>query len=362
MSKNYYNVLGVDKKASKDDIKKAFRKLAHTYHPDKKGGDEAKFKEVNEAYSVLGNGKKRAEYDAYGRVFSGAGGAGQGAPGFEGFDFSNFAQGFGGQGGVEFDLGDIFGGFGDIFGGGRQRERRGHDISIDLEIDFRDAVFGTEREIMLTKHSTCERCGGKGGEPQTEMKTCSTCNGQGQVRETRQSFIGTFSTVATCSTCHGRGKVPEKPCTKCNGEGVIRQQQKIKIAVPPGIENGEMIRMTGAGEALAGGTPGDLYVKVHVKKHATFRKEGANLLMDLNVKLTDALLGSTYNVETLDGMLAVKIPEGVSHGELLRIKGRGVPVRESRRGDLLIRVVIRLPEKLSRKTKELVEKLREEGI
>lgn len=361
MSKNYYEVLGVDKKASKDEVKKAFRKLAHAYHPDKKGGDEAKFKEVNEAYSVLSNDKKRAEYDAYGRVFSGVGGAGQSSPGFEGFDFSNFTQGFGGGQGVEFDLGDIFGGFSDMFSG-RRREQRGHDISIDVEIDFRDSVFGTERQVILTKHSTCSRCSGKGAEPGSGMKTCPTCNGQGQVRETRQSFIGTFSTVATCAACHGRGKVPEQQCTECRGEGVVRRQEDITVIVPPGIEDGEMIRLAGAGEALAGGTAGDLYVKVHVRKHPVFRKEGANLLMDLNVKLSDALLGAEYRVETLDGVLSVKIPAGVSHGELLRVKGKGVPVREGRRGDLLIRAVIRLPERLSRKAKKLVEELKEEGI
>ncbi|MCI0619852.1 molecular chaperone DnaJ [Candidatus Wolfebacteria bacterium] len=362
MSKDYYQILGVEKKASKDDVKKAFRKLAHKYHPDKQGGDETKFKEVNEAYSVLSNDKKRAEYDAYGRVFSGAGGRGQGASGFEGFDFSNFAQGFGTQGGVEFDLGDIFSGFGDIFAGGRQRERRGHDISIDLEIDFKDAVFGTKREVILTKHSICGHCSGSGAEPGSNMKTCPTCNGQGKIHETRQSFIGTFSTVSTCTKCHGRGKMPEKECVECKGGGVTRKQEEIAITIPPGIENGEMIRLTGAGEAIAGGAPGDLYVKVHVRKHPVFRKGRSDLLMDLNVKLSDALLGATYGVQTLDGALDVKVPAGVSHGEILRVKGKGVPVESGRRGDLLITIKIELPGKLSRKAQKLIEELKEEGI
>lgn len=358
MAKDYYTILGVDKKSSKDEIKKAFRKLAHKYHPDKEGGDEAKFKEVSEAYSVLSNDKKRAEYDAYGRVFSGANASSAGGQGFEGFDFS---QGFGGHG-VEFDFGDVFSGFGDIFGGGRGRARRGHDISIDIELDFKESIFGTERAVLLTKPSVCERCEGKGGEPETEMKTCETCNGQGKIRETRQSFIGTFATVAQCSTCHGRGKVPEKECDKCKGEGVVREQQEIKVVVPAGIENGEMIRMTGAGEAIPGGTAGDLYIKVHVKKDDVFRKEGNSVAMNLKVKLSDALLGAKYGVQTLDGNIDVKIPAGVSHGEILRVKGKGVPVGGSRRGDLLIHIKIQLPEKLSRKAKKLVEELKDEGV
>lgn len=358
MAKDYYQILGVDKKASKDDIKKAFRKLAHKYHPDKEGGDEAKFKEANEAYAVLSNEKKRAEYDAYGRVFSGAGGAGggpQGGAGFGGFDFS----GFNGQG-VEFDLGDIFNGFG--FGGGR-RARRGSDISVDVEIDFKDSIFGTERSVLLSKTSTCDTCEGSGGEPGTDTKTCETCNGQGKVRETRQSMLGTFATVAECPKCHGKGKIPEKACEKCKGHGVAKGQSEITIKIPAGIENGEMIRMTGGGEAIPNGTAGDLYIKVHVKPHDVFRKQGADLAMDLSVKLTDALLGAKYSVETLDEeKLDVKIPVGVSHGEILRVKGKGVPVSGSKRGDLMMHVKIPLPHKLSRKAKKLIQELQSEGI
>ena len=214
MSKNYYDILGVQKNASKEDIKSAFRKLAHKYHPDKKGGDAAKFKEVSEAYSILSDDKKRSEYDTYGRAFSGAGGQPGGNPfeGFSaqggpagGFDFSQFA---GQEGFQDFDLGDIFGEF--FGGGGRQKQARGRDISIDLELTFAEAVFGVERKVLITKTSTCRECHGSGGKPGTEMKTCGTCNGAGKIRETRRSLLGSFTTTRVCETCHGRGKVPKR--------------------------------------------------------------------------------------------------------------------------------------------------------
>lgn len=358
--KDYYEVLGINKSATKDDIKKAFRKLAHQYHPDKKGGDEAKFKEVNEAYSVLSDDKKRAEYDAYGRVFSdgSAGAGGFNAQDF-GFDFSNFS-GFGGEEGEGFDLGDIFGEF---FGGGRrEKARRGRDISIDIELSFAEAVFGVERSVLVTKTAVCGICGGSGAKPGSAMKTCPTCNGKGKMHETRRSIMGTFTTVRTCPECAGSGTVPEEKCPNCKGAGVERKQQEILIKVPSGIEDGEMIRLSGAGEAQPKGTAGDMYVKVHVKRHPVFRKEGDDLVMDLNVKLSDALLGSEYTIATLDGDIKLKIPEGVSHGEILRVKGKGVPVERNRRGDLMVKIRVDLPTKLSREAKKAVEKLKEMGI
>jgi len=362
MSKDYYQILGVDKKANTTDIKKAFRKLAHKYHPDKSGGDEQKFKEVNEAYTVLANEKKRAEYDAYGRVFSDGAAGAQGFQGFEGFDFSNFAQGFGGGQRVEFDFGNLGDIFGDFFTGGQERVRRGRDISIDIELDFQESIFGTKRTVLLTKPSTCEVCKGSGAEPRTKTKTCQTCNGQGKVRENRQSILGTIATVSTCTTCHGRGSVPESECKKCHGQGIAKTQKEIEVAVPAGIDNGEMIRLSGAGEAIQSGQAGDLYIKVHVKPHSVFRKEGSNLTMDLHVKLTDALLGSTYTIQTIDGkILEVKIPERVNDGQLLRVRNKGVPT-EHGQGDLLIKVKITLPEKLSHKVKKLLEELHKEGI
>lgn len=358
MSKDYYNILGVEKNATKDDIKKAFRKLAHQYHPDKKGGDEARFKEVSEAYSVLSDDKKRAEYDAYGRVFSGAG---QGGAGYGDFDFSQFTQGFGGNGGVEFDLGDIFGEF---FSGmaGRTRTRRGRDISIDQELTFEEAIFGVERNILLNKISVCEVCNGNGAEPGSELETCATCNGKGTIKEVRRSIIGSISTTKTCETCNGKGKIPKEKCRTCGGAGVHKREHEIKVRIPAGIENGEVVRLAGMGEAVAGGAPGDLYIKVRVRPHPVFKKEGNDLVMDLTVKLTDAILGTKYNIKTLDGEISVKIPKGVTFGEILRVKGKGVPLSKRERGDLLIKVKIDLPRKLSREAEKAIEKLREEGI
>ena len=362
--RNYYDILGVQKSASKDEIKKAFRKLAHQFHPDKKGGNADKFKELNEAYSVLSDDKKRAEYDTYGRVFNEAGGSSGGnAGGFNpedfGFDFSG-ANGQGFEGFQNFDFGDIFG---DFFGGGRREQAvRGRDISIDLELAFEESIFGVDRKVHLTKNVICDRCKGNGGEPNTEMKTCPSCNGKGKIHETRRSILGSFSTVATCNTCRGKGKIPKEKCSLCHGAGILSRQEEISIRIPSGIDDGEMIRLAGKGEAASGGTTGDLYVKIHVKRHPLFAKEGTNLTTTLGIKLTTALLGGEYILNTLDGNITVKIPEGVTHGEILRVKGKGVPVDKNRRGDLMIRLQIQLPKKLSRQEKHLIEELKKEGL
>lgn len=360
MAKDYYSVLGVDKKASKDDIKKAFRKLAHKYHPDKGGSDEAKFKEITEAYSVLSDDKKRREYDTYGQSFPGGGGQ-PGGQGFGGFDFNGFQQGFG-NGGVEFDFGDIFG---DIFGGGRHaqsRTPRGRDISIDLEIPFKDAVFGTTRTVLLAKVSTCSLCKGSGAKSGTDLETCKTCNGSGRVHEARNSILGQFTSVRACTACDGTGKIPKEKCTECKGHGVHRKEEEIKISIPAGIDNGEMIRLPQQGEAIKGGIAGDLYVKIHVKPHTIFRRDGSNLVMNLSVKLTDAVLGTTVPVETLEGkILEVKIPPMKRAEELLRVAGKGIP-GEGGRGDLIIRLEVALPHKLSSKAKKAIEELQSEGL
>jgi molecular chaperone DnaJ len=364
MQNDYYKTLGIDRKAGKDEIKKAFRKLAHKYHPDKGGGDETKFKEISEAYSVLSNDKKRAEYDAYGRVFS-EGASNQGSGGFGGFGGFSDAQGgfdFSQFDGEDFDLGDIFGGIGDIFGGGGRRVKRGRDISIDIEIPFRDSVFGTERKVLLAKASQCKVCRGSGGKEGTELETCKVCNGKGKIHETKRSFIGTFTSVRVCDTCRGTGQVPKEKCENCRGAGITRQQEEIAIAIPAGVNNGEMIRLSGAGEAILGGAPGDLYVKLHVRPDPVFTKEGDNIIMNLKVKLTDAILGAKYTVPTLDGDIMVKIPAGISFGEILRARGKGVSVGRNRRGDLLMKTDITLPAKLSGKAKKLVEELKSEGI
>lgn len=362
--KDYYSILGIKKSASEEEVKAAFRKLAHKYHPDKKGGDEAKFKEVSEAYAVLSDKKKRAEYDTYGRTFAGGGGP-QG--GFNGFDFSNFAQGapFGagfGQGQhVEFDLGDIFGEF---FGGQQNpsgRQRRGRDVSIDIELSFRESVFGTERRVLVSKIGQCDVCKGSGAAKGSKMVSCATCNGKGDIHETRNSFFGSFNTTRPCPRCHGKGQVPETSCNTCRGEGVAKRQEEILIAVPAGVSDGEMVRMQGRGEATAGGSSGDLYVKLHVKQDPSFTRDGNNLITVLSIKLTDALLGGDYTVRTLDGNTTVAVPAGVSHGEILRIRGAGVPSGRSR-GDMLVRVDIQFPKKLSSAAKKHIEGLRAEGL
>lgn len=358
--KDYYKILGVEKNASHDDVKKAFRKLAHKYHPDKGNGNEAKFKEASEAYSVLSDDAKRQQYDTFGSAGPGAGGASGGfnAQDFGGFDFSGF------QGGQGFDFGDIFG---DIFSGGRgaasANRRRGRDISIDIEVDFKDAVFGTTRRVLVGKTSICSHCSGSGAEKGTETTVCSTCNGKGQIHESRSTFFGQFTANRVCDTCNGEGYVPKTKCSACRGAGVVNKQEEINIEVPPGMENGEMIRFTTKGEAIRGGVPGDLYVKVHVKKHPLFRKEGHNLLADIVVKLSDAILGGEHPLETLDGKISVKIPEGIQSGEVLRVKSRGVPYGKGGvRGDIYLTVKINTPKKLSRDARKAIEDLKKEGL
>lgn len=357
MAKDYYNILGVNKTASKDEIKKAFYKLAHKFHPDKKGGDESKFKEVNEAYQVLSNDAKRSKYDQFGTAFDGA--EGYGTQGFEGFDFGGF-----GNAGTEFDFGNLNDIFSDFFGGGmgRTQTRRGRDISTEIQLSFSDAVFGTNRKILITKTSSCLKCGGTGANPGTKMETCKRCNGKGKIRETKRSILGTISTTKTCEECLGVGEVPRETCPECRGKGVLRREEEVSVVIPPGIRDGEMIRMSGMGEAISKGTTGDLYIRVNVAPHSVFKREGNDLVMSLNLKLSDALLGTKYPIETLDGPIEVTIPEGVSVNEILRVRGKGVPTSKGKRGDLLIKLNIKLPNKLSRKSREIVEELKKEGI
>lgn len=360
MSKDYYNILGINKGASKDEIKKAFYKLAHKYHPDKKEGDEGKFKEVNEAYQVLSDESKRSKYDQFGSGYENMGGfqGGQGAgQGFEGFDFSGFQNG-----GADFDFGNLNDIFSDFFGGGRAQERRGRDISTEIQIAFSDAVFGITRKILITKTSTCLTCHGSGAKEGTRMETCKKCNGQGKIRETKRTILGSISSTKVCEECHGKGEVPKEICDKCKGKGVLRREEEIEINIPAGIRDGEMIRMTSMGEAVQGGISGDLYIKINVAPHPMFKRDGHDLVMDLNLKLSDALLGTKYKIETLDGEIEVTIPEGVSINEILRVRGKGVPVAKGKRGDLLIKLNIKLPTKVSRKSRELIEELKKEGI
>ncbi len=363
--KNFYDTLGVAKNASDDDIKKAFRKLAQQYHPDKKGGDEKKFKEISEAYSVLSDATRRAEYDRYGQSFNGAGPQGGGASGgfggasgFEGFDFSQFTNG----GGVEFDLGDMFGEF---FGGGgrgqRRGQKKGRDISVDVQITFKESLFGVERVVLINKIASCETCKGTGGKT-AETTKCATCDGKGQIQESRRTILGTFAQVRECDTCSGVGTIPKEKCGTCRGQKVYKQEEKITMNIPAGIQSEEMLRMNGKGEAVAGGVPGDLYIRIHVKEDAHFARSGNDIVHPVEVKLSEALLGKEQVVHAVDGEVTVHIPAGVDHGETVRVKGRGFPIRGGNRGDLIVVVSIHITKKLSKKAKELINELHNEGL
>jgi len=362
MNKDYYKILGVEKGASKEDVRRAFHKLAHKYHPDKSTGDEAKFKEVNEAYQILSDDKKRAQYDQFGAAgFSGQNGGGQGFGGFSGQNGGWDFPGFNGGQGFEFDLGDIFG---DIFGGdrGQAKTKRGRDISVDILITFKESVFGTERKILINKIGVCDTCNGSGAAKGAVLKKCETCGGSGQVKQTVKSILGTFQTAKTCNTCHGRGEIPEKKCPTCGGGGVLKKDEEVRVKIPAGINNGEMIRMSGRGEAATGGTSGDLYIKIHIERDETWRRSGNDLLSDVKIKLTEAILGTDHKLKTLDGDLTLTIPAGISYGEMLRVKGKGVPNERGRRGDLLVRVIFSTPNKLSRQAKKIIEELKKEGL
>jgi molecular chaperone DnaJ len=366
MAKDYYDILGVSKSASADEIKKAYRKLAHKYHPDKGEGNDAQFKEVNEAYQVLSDDQKRGQYDQYGQTFEDAqrngggfgGFGGQNGPfGAGGFDFS----GFGGQGGVEFDLGDIFG---DIFGSQRSRQarrERGIDLEMPLTITFEEAVFGVEKSITLEKKDACRTCEGSGAKPGTKVVTCSVCHGQGQIRTQRRTILGNIATSSVCEKCEGSGKVPEVPCETCEGKGIKRQEKTIEVKIPAGIDDGQRINIRGEGElGYRGSKSGDLYLAIRVKPHAEFKRQGVNLQKDLPVSFTQAALGATIQLSTLDGDIELKIPSGTQSGKIFRVAGRGVPVIDSnKRGDLFITARVVVPHKLSKEETELIKKLAE---
>lgn len=357
MSKrDYYEVLGVDKAASDDEIKKAFRKLAVKYHPDKEGGDEAKFKEANEAYEVLKDKQKRQRYDQFGHAgvggASGGGAYGGGNP-FEGFG------GFNGQN-VHFDFGD--GGLGDIFGqffGGGQTSRgprRGRDVETQITLTFEEAVFGVEREIEITLDDECTHCKGTTVEPGHSMKTCETCKGAGQQTRVMNTMFGAIQQAVVCETCQGRGKVPEKVCTVCHGKGTERRKQSITIKIPAGIDDGATIRLKERGEAMANGPKGDLYVHMRVKAHKKFTREGDLILSEEHISMVDAALGIEIQVETVDGTVKMKVPAGTQSGTDFKLSGHGVPhLRSDRRGAHIVSIVVDTPTKLSKKQRELLE-------
>lgn len=361
MSKqDYYETLGVKKDASADEIKKAFRKKAVQMHPDK-GGDEKKFKEVNEAYEVLKDKEKRQRYDQFGHAGVG-GNSGAGGNPFEGF------SGFGGNAqNVNFDFGGGFGDiFGDIFGGGFGRQGsnqsktpRGRDIEVDLTLSFKEAVFGTETNISISIDDECEHCKGSGAEPGFGEKTCPDCDGKGQQTRVTQTLFGPIQQTTTCPTCGGRGKVPKKECSVCHGAGITRQKQDIKLKIPSGIDDGATIRLNGRGEAIKNGKKGDLYVNIHVKPDKKFTREGSLILSEETISMVDAALGTEIEVETLEGPLTMKIPAGTQSGTDFKLSGHGVPLGKSdRRGAQIVTITVEIPTKLNKKQKKILEEFK----
>lgn len=344
--RDYYEVLGVNKGADEKEIKKAYKRLAMKYHPDRNQGDkqaEAKFKEIKEAYEILTDDQKRAAYDQYGHAAFEQGGMGGGGAGFGGADF-----------------GDMFGDvFGDLFGGGsrRQQNRRGADLQYNIELSLEEAVRGITKEIRIPTLQTCDLCHGSGAKAGSEPVTCSTCHGSGQV-QMRQGF---FAVQQTCPHCHGRGKIIKDPCQRCHGNGRIEKQKTLSVKIPAGVDTGDRIRLSGEGEAgQQGAAAGDLYVQVHVKEHKIFIREGNDLYCEVPINFTMAALGGEIEVPTLDGKVKLKIPAETQTGKLFRMRSKGVKsVRGGLQGDLLCRVIVETPVKLNEKQKALLTQLGE---
>ncbi|ATD54693.1 molecular chaperone DnaJ [Clostridium chauvoei] len=348
-SKDYYEALGLEKGASDDEIKRAFRKLAIKYHPDKNQGNkeaEDKFKEINEAYQVLSDPEKKARYDQFGTAdFDGSG---FGAGGFGGFDFSDM------------------GGFGDIFdsffgggGGGRRRNgpQRGADIEYTLTLTFEEAVFGVQKEISINRSENCDSCRGTGAKPGTTAKTCPTCNGTGQVRVQRQTPLGSFVSTSTCDRCGGKGKIIEEACPKCSGKGQVRKNRKITVNIPAGVDTGNVMPLRGQGEhGTNDGPPGDLYIRINVTPSKKFIRKGNDIYVDVHISMAKAALGTEITVGTVDGDVKYTIPQGTQSGTLFRLKGKGVPrVNSSGRGDQYVKVIVDIPKSLNEKQREALK-------
>lgn len=353
---NPYELLGVDKSASGDEIKKAYRKLAHKYHPDRNPDNpeaEQKFKEVSAAYEVLSDPQKRQQYDTFGAT-GGPGGGGFG--GAQGFDFSQF-------GGGEM-FADIFESF---FGGGGARSARrnnnGSNIELQLTIDFLDAAFGTNQKIKYDRVAQCETCQASGAEPGSKVVTCSKCQGSGQIREQRQTFLGAVMTTRGCDLCHGRGQKPEKACGTCGGTGQQRQTEETVIKIPEGIDNGATMRLSGKGNAgRFGGADGDLYIMIRVKPHPKFKRDGSDIYTTLDLHVLQAILGDEVEVETIHGKSTLKINPGTTESKVYRLKDEGVPrMQGAGNGDHYFRIAMKIPEKLSKKERELYSQLAQEA-
>jgi len=358
--KDYYQILGVSRDASPEEIKKAYYKLAHKYHPDK-GGDEKKFKEINEAYQVLSDKEKRAQYDRFGRVFEEA----------PGFDF----QWAWGRPDIDFeeifrsDFGDLGEMVEEMFGFGVPRKRKdlkkGKNIEIDIEIPLEETLKGREKEVTLYKYILCSRCQGNGAEPGTKISECFSCRGSGEVQQIKKTFFGSFTRYTICPECGGEGYRPEKPCNVCQGEGRVKSEEEIEFFIPAGVDTNQVIKIEGKGDAgRKGGKSGDLYVRIFVKRHPIFERKGDDLYIETPISFTQAVLGDEIEIPTLEGKkILLKVPAGTESGKILRISGKGIPHFSGYgRGNLYVELIVKTPKRLTKKQKELLEKLKEEGI
>ena len=362
-SKDYYEILGVSKNASDDELKSAYRKLAKKYHPDANVGSdkeaaEAKFKEVNEAYSVLSDKQKRAQYDRFGSNFEQAGYGTGGYGGFSGFDFS----GFGGASGIDIDLDDILGsvfggGFGGFSGSKKQGPTKGADLRYNMTISFEEAAFGVKKEINITKNEKCDACQGSGAKPGTSKKTCDKCNGKGKIKFTQNTIMGDFSSVKTCDKSGGTGEIISTPCEKCYGKGSVRKNKKIEISIPAGIDNGQAICINSEGDVGSrGGDNGDLFIVVQITPHKIFTRKGMDIFCELKVPYTILTMGGTIKVPTLEGDIEYSIPEGTVNGTRFKIRDKGIKgIRSSQRGNLEFIVDVEIPKKLSDKQREILK-------
>lgn len=363
--KNLYDILGVSKTASQDDLKKAFRKLAHQHHPDKTGGDAEKFKEINAAYQILSDANKRSQYDQYGPAAFQQGGPGAGGQGS--WEDIMRQSGFGGAGGVHVDFGDLGDVFGDMFGfggGGRTTRARGRDIEVEITIELKDAVFGVKKDVKLYKVIPCTHCSGNGAEPGTKISQCKTCAGKGQVARVKQTFFGNVQSAVMCTVCSGSGNTFEKPCRTCHGKGVTKGENTIAVTIPPGISEGETLRIRGEGEAGShGASAGDLFLHIRMKHDSKFSRKGSDLLLSVPIPLSMAALGGSVTVETFDGPVEMKIPAGTHSGTVFRLAHLGVPhLQRQGRGNLLVTADVQIPKHLNKKQRELFDRLADEGL
>ncbi len=359
--KDYYKILGLGKGASEQEIKAAYKRLAKKFHPDisREQNAEEKFKEIQEAYSVLSDSQKRQAYDSYGHGFEGFRGFSGFGPGFSGF--SGFSS-------MDFDFEDLFnmftrGGFSDIFSSQFRREgtpEKGSDLRVNMPVSFEEAAFGAEKEISVQRIVQCGECGGKGYRKDSDIETCRHCNGRGVVTKTRRTVLGMFQTTSTCPNCHGSGHEIKNPCRKCKGRGSFDEKRKIKVKVPAGINTGNFLRLRGQGNAgERGGTPGDVYVVIFVEPHEIFKRDNSDVYVEIPISFSEAALGSEIEAPTLHGMAKLKVPSGTQSGTIFRLKGKGIPhLNAQGKGDEFVKVTVQTPERLSKKERELLEQLR----